>query len=75
MLTSIQCVFLDFGVARGLGLLFMVCDVPLVTRFYAVIKNYVKNVDSTVVCVCSFFHGVTWFFMPKYGHCDVTLVT
>ena len=26
---------------------------------YAVIKNYAKNVDSTLVCVCSLFHGVT----------------
>ena len=25
-------------------------------------KNYAKNVDSTHVCVCSLFYGVTWVF-------------
>ena len=38
-------------------------------------NHYVNNVDLTLVCVCSLSHGFTWFFMPKYGHCDVNLVT
>ena len=38
-------------------------------------NHYVNNVDLTLVCVCSLPHGVTWFFMPKYGHCDVNGVT
>ena len=32
MLTSIQCVFLDFGVVRGLGLLFMTCACAIALR-------------------------------------------
>ena len=24
--------------------------------------------NSTLVCACSLFHGVTWIIMPKYGH-------
>ena len=38
-------------------------------------NHHVNNVDLTLVCVCSWSHGVTWFFMPKYGHCDVKSVT
>ena len=34
-----------------------------------------KNVDLTLVCVCSLSHGVTWIFMTIYGHCDVKWVT
>ena len=46
---------------------------PGSTRY--VHKNYVNYVDQTLVCACSFSHGVTWTFMPKYGHCDVNVVT
>ena len=38
-------------------------------------NHYVNNVNLTLVCVCSFSHGVTWFLMTKYGHCDVNGVT
>ena len=42
--------------------------VPLVTRFYAVRSLKLCEECGSNPCACSFSHGVTLTFMPKYGH-------
>ena len=62
MLSSIECVFIDF---RGLGL---ILSVPFVPRFYAVLQNYAKYAAPSL----GWGHVI---FMPIFGSFDVTLVT
>ena len=62
MLTSIECVFIDF---RGLGL---ILSVPFVPRFYAVLQNYAKYAAPPL----AWGHVI---FMPIFGSFDVIEVT
>ena len=58
ILSSIQCVFIDFGWCGGLGL--NCACVSLVTRLRAVHKTMPSM-------WCSFSYGVTWLWCPNMG--------
>ena len=66
MLSSIECVFIDFRGCEGTGALFL--SVPFVPRFYAVLQNYAKYADPSLG-----WGHVT--FMPIFGSFDVIEVT
>ena len=66
MLSSIECVFIDFRGMRGTGAL--VLSVSLVPRFYAVLQNYAKYAAPSL----GWGHVV---FMPIFGSFDVIEVT
>ena len=70
MLTSIECVFLDFGDARGLGLLFVVCAcVQLPGSF---LYKTMRRMWIPLLCVCVLYSmGSRVKPCPNMGICDV----
>ena len=59
------CVFLDFWDARGLGLLFMVCDVPLVIQALLTRLKLCEKCGSNS-CVRVFF--IPWGHVNNHDH-------